>query len=276
MPTDDYAGGTSTTGRVSVGGATTGSIESIADTDWFAVLLSANVVYQFDLEGLATSRGTLSDPFLRLYNSSGTVLATDDDSGTGTNAQITYRATSAGTYYLDAEPFSSYSTGTYRLSAASIADDYASTSATTGRVAVGGSTTGSIEVGGDSDWFAVTLSAGQRYGISITGTTLSDPWLRLYNSSGTELVSDRYNYSGTANLAYTATTAGTYYIAAAHSYDSAYYNYTGSYTVAVQGDDYRADTMTTGRVAVGGSTTGAIETNGDADWFAVSLTAGYA
>ena len=102
-------------------------------------------------------------------------------------------------------------------------DDYRADTATTGRVAVGGSTTGVIEVGGDSDWFAVTLAAGQRYGISITGTTLSDPWLRVYNSSGAELASDRYNYSGGASLAVTATTAGTYYISAAHSYDSSYY-----------------------------------------------------
>ena len=95
------------------------------------------------------------------------------------------------------------------------------------------------------DWFAVTLAAGERYGISVTGTTLSDPWLRVYNSSGTELASDRYNYDGVASLAVTATTAGTYYISAAHSYNSSYYTYTGRYTVAVQGDDYRADTATT-------------------------------
>ena len=42
------------------------------------------------------------------------------------------------------------------------------------------------------------------------------------------------------------------------------------YTVAVQGDDYRADTATTGRVAVGGSTTGVIEVGGDSDWFRAS------
>jgi hypothetical protein len=39
-------------------------------------------------------------------------------------------------------------------------------------------------------------------------------------------------------------------------------------------DDYSASTLTTGSVAIGGSTTGNIETTGDADWFAVTLTAG--
>ena len=39
-------------------------------------------------------------------------------------------------------------------------------------------------------------------------------------------------------------------------------------------DDYSADAQTTGAVAVGGSTTGTIETAYDEDWFAVDLVAG--
>ena len=39
-------------------------------------------------------------------------------------------------------------------------------------------------------------------------------------------------------------------------------------------DDYSADRFTTGAVAVGGSTTGTIETAYDEDWFAVELVAG--
>src|SRR4051794_8755610 len=105
MPTDDYAGSTGTTGRISVGGATTGSLDAYADADWFAVLLTANVVYRFDLEGVATTSGTLTDPILRLRDSGGTLLERDDDSGTGSNAQITYRPSSTGTYYLDAQSY---------------------------------------------------------------------------------------------------------------------------------------------------------------------------
>ena len=39
-------------------------------------------------------------------------------------------------------------------------------------------------------------------------------------------------------------------------------------------DDYGSDISTTGSVLVGGSVTGTLETAGDRDWFAVSLTAG--
>src|SRR5205823_4957296 len=50
-PTDDYAGSTSTTGSVGVGGSTTGNIETGGDTDWFRITLTAGHSYQFDLQG---------------------------------------------------------------------------------------------------------------------------------------------------------------------------------------------------------------------------------
>src|SRR5438874_815978 len=99
---DDYAGSTATTGAVSVGGSTTGNIETAGDTDWFRITLTAGLTYQFDLKGSATSNGTLADPFLRLRDSAGTSLASDDDSGTGLDSLITYTATASGTYYLSA------------------------------------------------------------------------------------------------------------------------------------------------------------------------------
>jgi hypothetical protein len=40
-------------------------------------------------------------------------------------------------------------------------------------------------------------------------------------------------------------------------------------------DDYAASTATTGVVAVNGSISGTIETSGDADWLAITLTAGH-
>jgi hypothetical protein len=113
--TDDYAGNTSTLGSLSVGGSTTGNIETSGDTDWFAITLTAGQTYTFDEEGSETGQGTLADPLLRLRDSSGTFITSDDDSGTGLNSRITYTAAASGTYYLDAEAFSG--TGTYRLSA---------------------------------------------------------------------------------------------------------------------------------------------------------------
>ncbi len=63
---DDYAGDTSTTGTVAVGGFATGRIEADAraDRDWFAVELLAGVEYRIDLRGSDTFAGTLVDPYL--------------------------------------------------------------------------------------------------------------------------------------------------------------------------------------------------------------------
>ena len=116
LTADDYSSNTGTSGRLSIGGSRTGNIETTGDHDWFKVTLTAGHEYQFDLEGSPTAGGTLSDPILRLRNSSGSLISTNDDGGTGLNSQISYTATTSGTYYLDAYAYTS-NTGTYTVSA---------------------------------------------------------------------------------------------------------------------------------------------------------------
>ena len=58
----DLPGNTSTAGRVAVGESATGRINSTTDRDWFAVTLEAGRSYVIDLEGVATSAGTLWNP----------------------------------------------------------------------------------------------------------------------------------------------------------------------------------------------------------------------
>lgn len=96
---DDYPASAATTGVVNIGGTTTGNLETILDNDWFRVILTAGHLYQFDLEGIDTGKGTLVDPTLALLISSGALIAYDYDSGVGGNAQITFAASTSGTYY---------------------------------------------------------------------------------------------------------------------------------------------------------------------------------
>ncbi|MEZ5774976.1 MAG: leishmanolysin-related zinc metalloendopeptidase [Hyphomicrobiaceae bacterium] len=112
---DDLASSTATTGAISVGGKASGWIETANDEDWFRVTLTAGHTYQFDMGGSPSNEGTLSDAFLVLRNSSGAQIDTDDDSGTGLNAQITYTPSTSGTYFLDAQAYTTH-TGSYRLS----------------------------------------------------------------------------------------------------------------------------------------------------------------
>ena len=164
-----------------------------------------------------------------------------------------------------------------------MSDDYASTTQTTGTVAVDGSTTGDIDFAGDRDWFAVSLEAGKTYRIDLEGSptdagTLSDPYLRgVYDENGVRLAGTANIDGGTgfnSRVFFTAQADGTYYVAAGG------YGYReGTYTLSVTDvadvpDDFAVGTGTSGTVAVDESTTGDIDFAGDRDWFAVTLEAG--
>ena len=300
-PSDgDCAASTSTTCEVDVGGSVTGNIESGTDKDWFKVDLEMGKRYQIDLEGEDTGRGTLGNPFLTLYDASGSSLMVNDiDSGVGLNARLIYAPTANGTYYVQAadpgvDSNFGGATGTYTLSVIVLGangvseadDDFPVTTATTGRVEVGASATGNIDRSFDQDWFRLDLEAGKTYQIDLEGDTggggtLGDPYLRnIRDSSGTEI-------SGTENddivggvadsrVVFTPTADGAYYLVAS-GFDG---TYTGTYTLSVteletrteEGDtDFASDVTTLGRVEVGGSATGEIENVADADWFRVVL-----
>ena len=98
---DDYPWTTSTTGVVSVDGASaSGEIEVGGDNDLFKVDLVAGTTYVFNLS--RTSSGGLSDPYLLLYDPSVTQVGSDNNSGESRNSQLTYQADTSGTYYLGA------------------------------------------------------------------------------------------------------------------------------------------------------------------------------
>ena len=285
--TADLTAGTDTAGTVAVGGSATGEIERGGDRDWFAVTLEAGKTYRFDLEGSATSAGTLYDPYLRgLYDAAGNLISgtTDNDDGTGRNSRVELTATADATYYVSAGAFGSR-TGTYTLSVEEVLADLTAGTGTAGTVAVGGSATGEIERGGDRDWFAVTLDAGKTYRIDLEGSptsagTLSDPYLRgLYDAAGNRISGTTDDDDGDGNnsrVEFTAAADATYYVSAGANGTNV-----GTYTLSVRDitnglpdDDFTAGAGTAGTVALGGSATGEIELGGDRDWFAVTLEAG--
>ena len=71
---DDFAGNSGTAGMVSPGGSVAGQLGTLGDRDWFRVQLNAGTSYTIEVGGQAGGLGTLSDPFLRLYNSSSQLL----------------------------------------------------------------------------------------------------------------------------------------------------------------------------------------------------------
>ncbi|WP_175484940.1 M10 family metallopeptidase [Jannaschia pohangensis] len=107
--------------------------------------------------------------------------------------------------------------------------DAAESTSTSYRISVGDTFRGTLSNSSDEDWIAVTLTAGETYAISMTGITLSDPFLSLYDSSGTQLLAFNDDFAGlNSQITFTATTTGTYYIEA-----DAYSTETGTYDVRI-------------------------------------------
>jgi hypothetical protein len=114
-------------------GAATGTLNFAGDSDWFALTLTAGSQYTFNL-----GNGTLTDPEVNIYNSSGQLVYSGANIGGGAggpggeNTQITFNPTSTGTYYIAAASTSGQQTGTFALTASTASYTYAGNVNTTG------------------------------------------------------------------------------------------------------------------------------------------------
>jgi Ca2+-binding RTX toxin-like protein len=120
----DIPANTATTASISVGGSVTDVLETPGDHDWFKITLTAGQSITISLAG--TGANPVTDTYLNLRNSSGTIIAHNDDSGGTLFSKIVFTPTTSGTYYIDAgawditsQPVPATSntiTGTYTLS----------------------------------------------------------------------------------------------------------------------------------------------------------------
>ena len=90
-----------------------GTLGVPSDFDWFAVTLDEGETYAFDLRGADSGSGTLSDPYLELYDADGNYVASNDD-GETLDSHLVFEATTGGAYYIVAQGLGG--TGTYQLS----------------------------------------------------------------------------------------------------------------------------------------------------------------
>lgn len=108
--TSDAAAGTSTGYSISVGDTFSGTLSSAGDRDWVAVSLTAGSTYEVALNGVS-----LSDPYLRVYDSYGNLLYSNDDGGPGLNSFLAFTASNSGTYYIAAGAYGDGYAGTYNM-----------------------------------------------------------------------------------------------------------------------------------------------------------------
>ena len=259
----DIAADTTTTADVAVGGSATGEIETAGDKDWFEVELEAGRTYRFDLQGAPGGHGTLSDTFLRrILDAEGNKSTGDgqhrtynDDFQGSRDSRVTFTATEAGTYYVEASGDRD-ETGTYRLTVTDVTPEPEVVTDVTPEPEVVPDVTPEPEVEeperqitrppfGEAGPPSVSLFTRPPFGeagpLSVSLFETGFPDAQVFPDSEEEpLVSQQQR----------------------------------------AGDDYADGTITTGTVAVGGSVTGVIGaartgfTAGDVDWFKVELLAG--
>jgi subtilisin-like proprotein convertase family protein len=248
-----------------------GNIEIAGDHDWFSWTATKDCSIQINLD--AANNSSL-DTYLTLRNASGESLLTDDDSGPGTNSQLTWQAVTGQTYFIDAKSYGT-GTGTYGVRLVIILDDYESTVTTAfplpSTTANTWAVSGSIETTGDHDWFSWTAAKDCSIQINLDAANNSslDTYLTLRNASGESLLTDDDSGPGTnSQLTWQAVAGQTYFIDT-KSFGTA----TGTYDVRliIIQDDYESTAATAFPLPLIANNTwsvsGTIETAGDHDWF---------
>ena len=278
---EDFSANNSTDGRVAVGDSATGDIGTPRDRDWFAVELVAGGEYRFDLKGSPTGDGTLFDPDLRgIYNNKGRFIrgTTDDDGGTGFNSRETFTPDQDGTYYVAAGGHGREQ-GTYTLSVTLVEAapakgiEVADAEATEGldaqilfRVTLGRAPSEPVTVSyATADGTAV---AGEDY--EATSGTLTFAAGETEQTVAVTIIDDAVEDSGETFRLVLSGPAGA---------ELADAEATGTIlnideSVSEGSTDLPANRFTTGVVALGGSATGTIASEEDADWFKVELQVG--
>ena len=178
---------TFTTARLADGATGSGRIDFAGDLDWYAVTLQAGRDYTFDLR-------SSFDNYLVLRDASGFALATDDDSGDGLNALLTYSATTSGTFYLEASAVSSrQSSGEYSVAMRSVATPVGGFPGAI-PLAVGQSASGSVASTRDTLLYQFAVQGGRAYRLTVqTGSgsdPLLDPYVYLFDEFGSSLYDD--------------------------------------------------------------------------------------
>ena len=257
---DDFAGDASTTGALEVGNTATGTIDFQGDSDWFAISLTAGDVVRIASDGFFDTDLTLRDEFGNF------VTFGDYDFNTNETVLIA-QAQESGTFYIDVSGFSP--SLEYTLTATLLEDDFASDTSTTGALEVGNTATGTIDFQNDSDWFAISLTAGNVVRIASDG--FFDTGLTLRDEFGNSVAFGDLDFeTNEAFLITQVEESGIFYI------DVSSFTSTLDYTLSATllEDDFASDVSTTAALSVGGTASGTIDFRDDSDWFAIELTAG--
>jgi hypothetical protein len=255
-------------------------IQTEFDADLYRIVAPVSGEYLLRLEGAGS--GALSDPVLSVLDSTGTLIAENDDAD-GLNSRLNLTFSEGETYYVRARAYSTL-TGNYRLSI--LALDGAGTQPggepQTITLSDSGSAvqSGILEFGGETDLYQITPTFSGRLRIqqSASGNSTLDSLLTVLTVSGSELNSDD-DSGGSLNSDLTMDVVeGTTYLVRAGGYRTS----TGAYQLTFsRGIDASMDLANRRSEAVRltldsnntTTTVSSIDIAGDVDWFVYTATA---
>jgi RHS repeat-associated protein len=210
---DDHGDYSAVATSVGLNTQTPGNLEVKFDPDWFSFAATAGVNYHFAVVG-----GTLSDPFLALFDANGVLKSNDNFHGA--NPDIYWQAAQSGTYFLKVT--GQAGAGTYTLNVDQVTDDHGNTTATSTAITLPSTTNGRIDIppnaitglpAGDSDWFRFTATQGKLYRFETILGSLADSKLRLYAADGVTILDENDDAGSLASrILWQAPTTGLYYL----------------------------------------------------------------
>ena len=215
--------GTAASGSItSLSGRATGCPECFANVHEFTVRSSEALVIALNSAAF--------DAFLRVLDSNGTVVASDDDSGGDTNSQILQNF-APGTYRVEVTSYYEGETGPYNLS-------IGPATATVNAIAIGQTVNGSLTAGsgrlvGCGGCYAdlYEFSAGSAQTVLLTmSSTEFDTYVRVLGANGVTVAFDDDSAGGTDSRITYSFPAGRYRIEAT-SYSA---GESGSYRLSLQ------------------------------------------
>ncbi|MEY2644894.1 MAG: hypothetical protein RLZZ611_1543, partial [Cyanobacteriota bacterium] len=279
LPADDHGNSPADCGMLSLGASSQGTLLSHGDSDWFAIQLSAGEHYRFVLEGVDSGRGTLSDPYLELYDREGMLLQAADHGTLSRNAAIGFQPQISGLFYVAARGARPSDTGSYTLTAYA-PDEAGDGQASSASLSLGMPKQAGIQSPDDVDWFHFQAQKDQVYTVSITLPSITNGGLpialaELFDHTGTNLTSADGRFSdGSARLAFKAAETGIFSVAA-----RGYRGRTGRYSIELRSGnsaDDAADSVAGSRaLSHGESRPGILEVVGDRDWYSIAVEAGH-
>ena len=221
--------------EIKVSETKTATIENEDDTVYFKFVPERDMGVEFTSLSDSDTQGSLYDADMK-------ELASDDNSGSGSNFKIIYPVTAGMTYYFDAK-FKDSSTGTFDVQL----QEYVYP-----EIKVGDTATATINDDGDTAYFKFVPDQDMR--IDFNSRSNEDTCGSLYDADMKQLASDDNSGSqSNFKIVYDVTAGTTYYFGAKLNSDSS----TGSFDVQLQ--DFTLN--------VGETATATINKGGDIDCF---------